>query len=364
MSTQPVSRPGAATTPYNDIPLNSRTTIQDLPNNTGSHYNYYGQTKSENGHTFYCAFEKVDALNLNYWEQYKYWAGRMVRPYGGLCNSVIKNESLSYPNTFSDMFNYTEEHYNDIVKFIQKKGLSLKIAFAEISNGINGMDQVLSSSTEIKKIFMNYASTIPVLKHHDSSAITKPISTPADYNEIFGNVIMSHVFLTEDNSPTVTHYGIFRNPPSFLDTEQKYRDIAMKVHGYAALMALTHFSGKKYMVTAPTSSKLGFLTKYLGRGDIHIGTNKDLKSFASDEKKELLKKFPPILHIDQKTGIEKIAKEGTDLSEYLDYLPDEKAEFIAPQGRSFNYAGETWGGIITVINLEKLAEFYSKDQEG
>ena len=317
---------------------------------------YTVQRNDDKGQKLYYNFEKVTKDNYYFW--YRLFAENMARYCKAFCQTVTENNYPTYPNKFSEGFNYNQEQYQKVVEFIQRKKYYEKKPFSGVRAGIAGMSQVLSSFCLNRKVFMVYASHVPIEKPHINDEEIN-ISNGKDYHTFFGHIIMSFVFITNDTAPTVTHYGIFRNPVSFLDPEEKYRGLSMKLHGFGAIVALTHFRNKKYMITSPLPSMIQIFVKYLGRNALHLGTNMDLKNFEkkSKEDRELLENYPPIFHLGR-DGKNKIAKEGVNLSEYLESLPDEKAEFIAAPKNQINFSGFSFQALTTLLNLTNLAELF------
>jgi len=84
---------------------------------------------------------------------------------------------------------------------------------------------------------------------------------------------------------------------------------------------------------------------------MHLGSNQDPGPVS----------FPSILHYDQSTRREKIAFVGTDLSKYPITLPDSEAEFILPEGKTFNFGGGLEQEI--AIDLTALAQFFPETRK-
>ncbi len=162
---------------------------------------------------------------------------------------------------------------------------------------------------------------------------------------------------------TVTHFGIFKNPIHFLQPVDMFPGISPDLHGFSAANVLEQFPGAKYMVTNPLDNMAQILATNLGPA-LHLGTNIDLQQIEkkSEKQKEGLKSHPPIMHIDSRTGIQKIAKEGVDLSQHLDTLPDELADVIVPPYSQLDFSPcITMGGLKAVIRLESLAKLFDKE---
>lgn len=161
---------------------------------------------------------------------------------------------------------------------------------------------------------------------------------------------------------TVTHFGIFKNPLYFLEKVETFAGISPDLHGFSAAAALELFPGAKYMITNPLDNMAQILSTHLGPA-LHLGSNSDLQQLEkkSEKQRKGLSDHPPILHIDSHTGVQKIAKEGVDLSQHLDTLPDESAEIIVPAYTQLDFSPcITTGGLKAVISLESLAKLFDK----
>lgn len=337
---------------------------------------FCGQIKSEDGKGIYFGFEEVLEDNICFWCSYgestKHISDSLESDWKRVCAN-----SFSYPNAWSKCLNYSEEEYLQLVENLQKKKWTYEtnpFGGAGLRGGATGMMSALcrgwsavpTVSVADRKVFMVYASKIPVTKRH---AINQGVTKRLDvYQAAFSDIAMSFVYVADKDNPAVTHYGIFRNALSLLDIRESTKGISIKLHGFAATVALTQFVGKKYMITTPLPSMTEILCKYFGEGNISIGTNLDLKwvkklqlqdgpleDWESEELTshlELLQKYPPRIHCGD--GTWKVAKKGVALSEHLDSLPDEQAEFIAgPEQRRPSWL--TIGALDILIPLDQLA---------
>lgn len=326
---------------------------------------YTGEKTTENGRIFYFGFEKLDEINIVFWRFYANQAYHLIYSCGSLCKSATESSYPQYPNKYSDIMCYGEAEYHSIMRYIQAKKYDRSNPFNEIKGGINGMSQMLLPSGS-KNRYIVYLSTVPVMERHlcTEEKVEKGLSNQSEYNVLFGSIVMSFVFITENDNPTVSHYGIFKNPIHWLGPHEKYKRTSMALHGFAADIAITYFTDKKFMVTHPLPSMTAIFSSELEQGEMFIGTNKDLKEIEdkSDTDQELLIKYPPIWHIDYTTHITKIAKDGVDLSLYPDFLPDEHAKYIALTTKGFDCSGFTVGAMKTVVKLERLASFFRNNK--
>lgn len=323
-----------------------------------NHDLFTGELSLANGNNVYFGFEKVTEANKSFWANYTWEAEKL----SNICTRFCDHQP-PYPNSFSRSFNLEKPQYEVIVEFMKSRGYlsSESHPFFDIPNGAVGMRDLIQKPRLNR--YVVYASKDPVQSSH----------TEKDNVQVVRDkIIMSFGFATRKGSPTVCHFGIFTNLVFLLDPTQTYRGISMNLHGFAAKVALTCYSyfiydiedtnvpydtEKKYMITNPIKSMVNIFCAKLTKDEMHIGTNGDLKNDSHTEaRKELLRQYPPIYHIDPKTRIHKIAMTHINLSEHLESLSDDDAEFIAAKDETFDYsAGMT---MKAVINLSALSRFY------
>jgi hypothetical protein len=307
----------------------------------------------KNDSKIYFGFEQLTNDNHTFWQHYEQQCTYLAR----FCSSMYQNM-----NKYSDFLLCDSEAYDKIKASIDKKGWtnSVKRPFNGIIGGTAGMNQVLFVPSDLeKKVFVVYASPDPIISSNSNDKIpANSCKTLDEFKIMFKHIIMSFIFITMDEAPSVSHYGIFRNPMYFLDFENKYSNIAMILHGFSATVALSQFEDKVYMINYPIPSMLNIILRECKAKAIHIGTNEDLvRSNLSDEDKQLLEKYPPIYHLG-KDGIHKIAKRKVDLKDYPNILPDKYARFGTND--TFNFGGYTFGSLLTVINLKHLCKKFSR----
>jgi hypothetical protein len=316
---------------------------------------YSDQYICKNGETLHFYFDRMDSKNIDFWWNYATISqqARLICDY--FCKSIKEDTYPSYPNIYSTDLEYSEEKYYEIVKFIQRKGYYQKLKNPFRAGGFGGdmefITREMSGGGEKwknKKVYVVFATTTPV------NSENKPH---------FNQIKMSVLWISDDQSRTVQHIGIFRPPSDFLDPDEKYRGIAIPLHKFAATVALTQFHGKEYMITHPMYSMAAVMSNILQQ-NLHFGTNLDLLNIDKhcEKDQELLKKHPPIIHLQAKTGslvaLRKIAKEDTNLSEYLESsLPTEKTEITLKENEPLmHYSPATTECFICAIKLTKLAQ--------
>ena len=318
---------------------------------------YSVRKTDDKGQVLYYNFEEVKLNNYDYWKEYKLFAKYFAELCKNFCREIHESSCPPYPNRYSDEFRCDREKYDKIVEFVKRKRYFEKDIFKQVWGGIMGMSYALEDYSEPDRIvFMVYASNVPIKEPHTQK-------TFGNQDGCFKRIIISYVFTTSDNV-SVTHYGIFRNPLSFLDLEENYRELSIKLHGFGASMALKLFRAKRYMVTCPMPSMIQIFIKYLKPGEIFMGTNEDLKNFhkMTPEQQVLLKKYPPRFHKgpeDYYMDGDRIAKKNVDLSDYLEFLPIKLAKFEGFHNRKIDFSFDTTDGALkTVIKLKKLASFF------
>jgi hypothetical protein len=322
---------------------------------------YSSEYLTQNKTKIYFCFERLDENNELFWRRYVEQARYRARFYGAFRKQAPR---LSFPNKFTDDFGWDEETFNRFKSFIIEKQWNIgeKNPFAGIDGGITGFENVLNPGINVK--YVSYFSKIPLTLPHSNKKVKNEatddyydINNGKDYEILFGHIIMSFMFITKNDFPFTTHFGIFKNPPYFFDLDNTYANLSMILHGFTAKTALTQFNNKKYMVNSPLMSMVNIMLKQLDNTAIHMGTNLDLSriELLEDEDQMLLKQCPPLIYIDHK-GIWSVAKKGTDLSQYPYELPKELIEYSSnTANKSFNLGGNTIGSLLSMVDLPALA---------
>ena len=316
---------------------------------------YVGEMKLASGDTVYFGCEKLEKLSHSRsWNNYMKSAEKMAWIWAGFVSEI---NSESYPD-FGDkrieLMGYNAEEYETVMQFVQRKKYFNSHVLDRLDDPISKSAQNCHPSDEKESRYIVYASSQPITKRLSSKSPgdqdTKIWGT--GYKERFGHILMSYSLITKPSSRTTTHMGIFRNPIDFLDVEERYKGLSMKLHGFGAAVAKEHMDRKQYMVNSPQRKMMEIMVKCIGSEHVHIGTNKNLQE---DKVNPMVKQYPPIVHIDGK-GIVKIAKRDIDLRNYLDHLPDEKAEIIGPQLEDINHHSAT--GLMAVVDITPLANLF------
>lgn len=271
---------------------------------------YVGAGYSDAGEPIFFAMERLDADRKARWREYANVINSSVRPaLKDLINDCQGKELRDYLRKFP--------RFNSLVELMDlicadKVNSSKKIE--NIGGGLVGFDDITNESL-LDGIYVAYASTQPITGPFKPQIITDKLMHAMEvqsFDITYPNIIMSiGVNMKQKNAyPITEHRGIFKNP--LFDIRGKYKNISMKLHGWAGMVEKDIF-GKKYLTIYPLSFAGKLLTRMVNSGDMYIGVDSDLglyfqKKLSDYELSKVGKKFPPI---EQKfIGIEKSVRGG------------------------------------------------------
>ena len=312
-------------------------------------------------------FEKITKTNRTYWKNYASNAKIINAQFKSICSSEMYDSNQIENCKF---LNLSENDYYNIKKrMVEKKWTRGENPFFGVDGGITGMVSMLRQNSDEddengQVVYVAYISKnrSPSVKKMDEYI---HIDNYQHYCDIFGDIVMSFMFITHKNSPITTHYGIFREPSMFLDTTGKYSDISLVLHGFVSCISLQYFDNKKYMINEPMPSMFNIIKSKIDKKYISIGTNKDFTGIYSDDEGNIVKKnnekfcmlskdYPPRLY---ESGYRKfIVKKNVNLYDYIDSPVPE--EFIEQEVKMFDYGGATAGSYLTMIDLVAFSTFY------
>lgn len=309
---------------------------------------YCKEYTAQSGAKIYYCFEKFDDHNNNFWQKYCDSATNWAKNFMVFSRDAVK---LTFPNQVSDFFGWDENTFGKYKSYIlEKKWTVLNNPFRYTGGGTIGFSTVANVNPDKIK-YVSYFSTIPIDKRHSNEMIQKEIYDKylelKEYNSLFGHIIMSVMFITENNLPITCHFGIFKNPIHFFDFDNLYGNLSIPLHALTAKMALIFFKDKQFMINSPIVGMQNIMAKKLDSSVMSIGTNKDLtaKHYYNPNEPDnidyetLLKTFPPRIYIDQNNKWN-IVKKGTNLLTYLTKpVPQELIEYSHESGRMLNLGG-------------------------
>lgn len=282
------------------------------------------------GATVHFGLARVTPGGLPSWRHYRLSAGRVADVLARL------SKTLEAPDDRLDLDDLAREHgwsraeLARVADVIRRRRYATKRVFRKVKGGVTGVEWVLDEDfTQTEDRFVAYAARRPL------AAVPPPppdpdASGPAaqirDHETRYRDLLLTVGVATERGLPTVTHFGIFRNPLTFLDAEPEHRGLAMRLHGFAAAACRRVLSDKLYMVTNPMPRMAEILRRSLRPDELYSGDR------DADVREYLNRNLPP-------------------------HLPP-----LRPDQR-FSFAGYTFGARPTVVKLEALARWYRPREE-
>lgn len=271
---------------------------------------FVGEAVNKNGNTVYLGIEKLDPKNYAFWQSYRYLSLSVGMKF---LQKLVKyaecNNFPKYPQEEAAMFANKAE-YQKVVQFVTKNFKRFEtLASYGIGGGIAGLNYALEEmklnknreEDDKKDVYIAYASAKPITDFLGNKGFYSffNISTYSTYDEIvslmksahaghttytfikqledfihnYYDIIMSVALITNKNSPSTTHFGIFRNAVDFLDPLKQYRGISMLLHGFVARYG-RKFLGKQCQVNSPIKKMTEILIKKLGNENVTKITKK------------------------------------------------------------------------------------------
>lgn len=284
-----------------------------------------GRTRSPAGAPIHLGFARLTAESLPYWRDYRTSSARVAESLARLARRVERQDGRVDLDELAREHGWSRRELARVAFLMQRRAYDSKGVFQSVKGGATGLEWVLDelyASTEDR--FVAYASREPIAYEPPPPDIAIP-ETPAAQIErheaIFSPLLLSVGVATDRGVPTVTHFGMFRNPIAFLEENEDYGDLAMPLHGFAATVALLAFSHKHYMITTPMPRMVELLHRSVAPKEIYSGDSDEAVRAYLNER--LPAGMPPI-----------------------------------PANRRFNFAGFTLGSRLTVVKLEALAQHY------
>jgi hypothetical protein len=258
---------------------------------------YVGAGYSAAGEPMFFAMEKLDSQSEQIWRNYAYSierTGGIARRLRGLaiyCNDKEKRKELEENGDFYAI---------GLMDVMCPNKQKLSNWLYGSASGVTGFNEILSREKyrredEESSIWVAYASTQPIIgpfraKKKMSSGSSADYSPFNEFEEAYPDIIISVGVDMKPGTVRTEHRGIFKNP--FFEIRGLYRNVAMKLHGWAGLVEKDIFN-KTYMTVYPVPSAAESLHRSIKPGNMYIGidTPPEFK-YGNDE--ELGKKFPPI----------------------------------------------------------------------
>lgn len=263
--------------------------------------------------------------SLPFWRHYRTSAGKVADLFAGLAKKLERSGDPLDLASVAEEYGWSRDRLDYIAEVVRRRSYGARSIFRSVKGGVTGIEWLLDEEfAPTEDRFVAYASTHPLPGDLPSPSDPEP-ENAADwvgYHErIYSPLLVTVGVATERDLPTVTHFGIFRNPLAFLDADPAHRGLAMQLHGFAATVVLHAWSNKVFMTTNPMPRMQEILLKRLPAKDIHV------------------------------------AEDDAGLRAYINQnLPSG----VAPidEGRRFSFAGFTSGARPVAVRLAALSAHY------
>jgi len=249
---------------------------------------YVGAGYSEAGEPMFFAMEKLDSQNVQVWKDY---ADALYQTAGIIAQLFYLSINCQKEEYREELKQEGDFYRIGLMDLMCSNRLKFMNIFSEGGTraGINGFNEMLVRQRGGKVIYGAYASTQPIIgpfKPKKKITIISPVLQ--EFEEAYSDIIISVAVDMIEKTSKTEHRGIFKNP--FFEIQGTYKNIAMKLHGWAGTVEEQVFH-KKYMTLFPTSPAAELLHRVVKPGDMYIGI--DTNPYPYDDE-ELRKKFPSI----------------------------------------------------------------------
>ena len=261
---------------------------------------YVGAGISATGEPIYFAMEKLDSERTKVWKQY---TKVLYMDYYRNATKKLKTLVQNCDKTdYREKQNPYTQNLMEQLCLNKKKFSTLFSEGSGIGTGIVGFDEMLARYSNDKDvIYVAYASSQPITgPFKPKKEINLDSFTLEDFEAAYSDIIICVCvdMMQKLKKPISTeHRGIFKNP--FNEIQGTYKNIAMKLHGWAGTVE-EQFFNKKYMTVFPTTHAGKLLHSSIKRGGMYLGTDKkpfeyDIYYEKDEEQIKLIKeKFSPI----------------------------------------------------------------------
>lgn len=286
---------------------------------------FTGHVTTATGVPVHFGLARITAESLPFWRHYRLSAGRVADALVRLATRLAVPEDRLDLDALAREYGWSQAELARVAKHLRRRERKAKRAFRGVKGGVTGIEWVLDQEfTPTEDRFVAYAARTPLAgwpSPPDEDVDDEPAAWIRDHRARYADLLLTVGVATERDLPTVTHFGIFRNPLAFLDARPEHRGLAMQLHGFAATVCLRALSHKVFMVTNPMPRMTEILRRSLRPGELYAGDS------DADVREYLNRNLPP-------------------------HVPPLSAD------RRFSFAGYTFCAQPTVVELEALARCY------
>lgn len=212
--------------------------------------------------------------SLPFWRRYRLSAGKVADLLAGLAKKLERSGDRVDLESVAEEYGWSRDRIHHIAEVVRRRSYGARSIFRSVKGGVIGIEWLLDEEfAPTEDRFVAYAASRPLPDELPSPSEPEP-ETAADlvgsHERIYSPLLVTVGVATERGLPTVTHFGIFRNPLAFLDADPGHRGLAMQLHGFAATVALHAWSNKVFMTTNPMHRMQEILLKRMCADDVHV----------------------------------------------------------------------------------------------
>jgi len=286
---------------------------------------FTGSSTSDDQPPVHFGLARLTDANLAFWRHYRSSSGLVTDLLTYLAVKLRRPDERLDFDELAETYGWSRGECECVADVIRRRDYAERKIFRNVKGGVVGFEYLLDGNfTQTEDRFVAYASREPLPAEPATTApdrTTEPAVQRREHEAQYPELLLTVGVATERGLPTVTHFGIFRNPLAFLDPQAAHRGLAMQLHGFAATVSLHAFSGKHYMVTNPMPEMTRILGRTLAPEDIYVGDS------------------------------------DADVLRYLNRNLPSGAPPIREDQR-YSWAGFTMDARQTVVKLEALASYY------
>jgi hypothetical protein len=286
---------------------------------------FTGVSTTSAGEPVHFGLTRLTSGNLPFWRHYRASTASVADILTRLAKKLEVPEDRVDLEALASEHGWSRGELDRIAEVVRRRAYAAKKVFRSVKGGATGIEWVLDdffAPTEDR--FVAYAAKEPIADgaapppyERDSA----PAARLRQHRALYSALLLTVGVATERGIPTVTHFGIFRDPLAFLDPGTEHRGLAMQLHGFAATVSLHAFAGKAFMITNPMPRMTEILQRRVAPEDLYAG--------------------------DSDAGVRR-------------YVNRNLPAGVPPIGerQRFSFAGFTLGAQPTVVKLTALADHY------
>lgn len=256
---------------------------------------FTGRSRADDEPPVHFGLARLTESNLAFWRNYRSSSGVVTDLLTLLAVRLRRPDERLDFDELAATYGWNRRELEGVADTIRRRGYANRKIFRNVKGGVIGFEWLLDGDfTQTEDRFVAYASKEPIPA---APAATPPDRTaePAvqmrEHEARYSNILLTVGVATERGLPTVTHFGIFRNPLAFLDPDTTHRGLAMQLHGFAATVSLHALSDKHFMVTSPMPEMTRILRRTLAPEDVYEGDSDAVLRYLN---RNLPPETPPI----------------------------------------------------------------------